>query len=176
MDLDLWSYLPSAIPCLTPSFSSSLLVAFTSSSSRLLLLPHLLVLCCLPVILGCEMVWKSSWYHHATTTIIGCKIIGLVVVGLIVTLGMTDVTGQGKKCFMAATNFVAHCVGNIVGPQLIKSERKTRYFPEFRLAFITWHILATEYQLESRALIFLQLLHHDRGGHNTLLPNSNSTK
>lgn len=100
----------------------------------------LLVLNCLPVIAGCAMIWRSSWYHHAATPVVGYTIIGFFgpVVSLIITVGMSNVAGQTKKCFMAATIFVAYCVGNIVGPQLIKSQTKSRHYPELWLGLIIW--------------------------------------
>ncbi|KAL8965844.1 MAG: hypothetical protein Q9183_003663 [Haloplaca sp. 2 TL-2023] len=36
----------------------------------------LLVLCCLPVIAGCAMIWKSTWYYHAPTPVVGYTLIG----------------------------------------------------------------------------------------------------
>ncbi|APA14406.1 hypothetical protein sscle_12g091760 [Sclerotinia sclerotiorum 1980 UF-70] len=98
----------------------------------------LLITCCLPVIAGCAMIWKSSWYRHAATPVVGYTIIGFFgpVVSLIITIGMANVAGQTKKCFMAATIFVAYCVGNIVGPQLIISQTKSRHYPELWLGLI----------------------------------------
>jgi MFS family permease len=100
----------------------------------------LLVLCCLPVMAGCAIIWKSSWYHRAAAPVVGYSIIGWfgAVVSLIITIGMVNVAGQTKKCFMAATIFVAYCVGNIVGPQLIKSQTKSRHYPELWLGLIIW--------------------------------------
>jgi MFS family permease len=100
----------------------------------------LLVLCCLPVLAGCALIWRSSWHHHAASPVAGYSIIGFFgpVVSLIITVGMANVAGQTKKCFMAATIFVAYCVGNIVGPQLIKSETKSRHYPELWLGLIIW--------------------------------------
>jgi len=100
----------------------------------------MLVLCCLPVIAGCAMIWRSSWYHHAATPVAGYSIIGFFgpVVSLVISVGMANVAGQTKKCFMAATIFVAYCVGNIVGPQLIKSQTKSRHYPELWLGLIIW--------------------------------------
>ena len=49
---------------------------------------------------------------------------------------MANVAGNTKKSFMAATIFVAYCVGNIVGPQLIKSQTKSRHYPELWLGLI----------------------------------------
>jgi hypothetical protein len=100
----------------------------------------LLVFCCLPVIAGCAIIWKSSWYHHAAAPVAGYSIFGFFgpIVSLIITIDMANVAGQTKKCFMAATIFVAYCVGNIVGPQLIKSQTKSRHYPELWLGLIIW--------------------------------------
>jgi len=100
----------------------------------------LLILCCLPVIAGCALIWKSSWHSHAASPVVGYSIIGFFgpVVSLVITIGMANVAGQTKKCFMAASIFVAYCVGNIVGPQLIKSQTKSRHYPELWLGLIIW--------------------------------------
>ncbi|KAE8446767.1 hypothetical protein EG329_011672 [Mollisiaceae sp. DMI_Dod_QoI] len=98
----------------------------------------LLVLCCLPVIAGCALIWRSTWSHRAAAPVVGYSITGFfgAVVSLIISIGMSNVAGQTKKCFMAATIFVAYCVGNIVGPQLIKSQTKSRHYPELWLGLI----------------------------------------
>jgi hypothetical protein len=68
---------------------------------------------CLPVIAGCAMIWKSEWTHHAATPVIGYSITGFFggTVSLIITVGMSNVAGHTKKSFMAATIFVAYCIG-----------------------------------------------------------------
>ena len=38
--------------------------------------------------------------------------------------------GHTKKSFMAATIFVAYCVGNIIGPLLVNSETRGQHYPE----------------------------------------------
>lgn len=100
----------------------------------------LLVLCCFPVIAGCALIWKSTWSRRAAAPVVGYSITGFfgAVVSLIISIGMSNVAGQTKKCFMAATIFVAYCVGNIVGPQLIKSQTKSRHYPELWLGLIIW--------------------------------------
>ncbi|TKA80529.1 hypothetical protein B0A49_01020 [Cryomyces minteri] len=91
----------------------------------------LLVLCCLPVIAGMAMIWKSTWSYHAAAPVVGYSIIGFFgpVVSLIITVGMANVAGATKKSVMAGTIFVAYCVGNIIGPQLIKSKTKAQHYP-----------------------------------------------
>ncbi|KAL8639477.1 MAG: hypothetical protein Q9228_003495 [Teloschistes exilis] len=112
----------------------------------------LLILCCLPVIAGCAMIWRSSWYHRAPTPVAGYTIIGFFgpVVSLIISLGMANVAGATKKSATAAAIFAAYCVGNsyglpeayqrqIIGPQLIKTPTLKRHYPELWLGLIIWY-------------------------------------
>ncbi|KAK8125960.1 MFS general substrate transporter [Apiospora kogelbergensis] len=98
----------------------------------------MLIVCCLPVIAGCALIWRSEWSHHAAAPVIGYSITGTfgAVVSLIITLGMSNVAGHTKKSFTAATTFVAYCVGNIIGPQMIKSQTKPAHYPELWLGLI----------------------------------------
>lgn len=100
----------------------------------------LLVACCLPVIAGFIIIWKSTWGHHPAAPVIGYSIIGFFgpVVGLTVTLGAANVAGETKKSFMAAATFVAYCVGNIVGPQMVRSESRGRHYPELWTGLTAW--------------------------------------
>ncbi|TQW10976.1 MFS transporter [Cordyceps javanica] len=100
----------------------------------------LLVGTCLPVIAGCALIWKSAWTRHAAAPVVGYSLTGFFggTASLIITLGMANVAGHTKKSFMAATIFVAYCVGNIVGPQLVWSETKSRHYPALWLGLIIW--------------------------------------
>ena len=75
----------------------------------------LLILCCLPVIAGCAMIWRSTWSHHAVTPVAGYTVIGFFgpVVSLVISVGMANVAGATKKSFMAGAIFAAYCVGNV---------------------------------------------------------------
>lgn len=103
----------------------------------------MLILSCFPVIAGCAMIWRSTWNHRPATPVAGYSIIGTfsAVVGLVITVAMSNVAGATKKSFMAAALFVAYCVGNIVGPQLIKSQTRSRHYPELWLGLIIWYVL-----------------------------------
>jgi len=92
----------------------------------------LLVANCLPVIAGCAMIWKGKWTYHAATPVAGYSLIGTfgAVVSLTIVVGMSNVAGATKKSCMAGAVFVGYCVGNIVGPQLIKSQTKKDHYPE----------------------------------------------
>lgn len=103
----------------------------------------MLVACCLPVMAGCAIIWKSAWTRHAAAPVIGYSITGTFggVVSLVITVGMSNVAGHTKKSFMAATIFVAYCVGNIVGPQLVRSQSKAQHYPELWLGLIICYVI-----------------------------------
>lgn len=100
----------------------------------------LLLLCCLPVISGFVMIWKSSWGHHPATPVVGYSIVGFFgpVVGLTVTVSAVNVAGETKKSFMASAVFVAYCVANIIRPQLMKIQSKAKHYPELWTGLIIW--------------------------------------
>lgn len=104
----------------------------------------MLILTCLPVIAGCAIIWKSEWTYHAAAPVVGYSITGFFggTVSLIITIGMSNVAGHTKKSFMAATIFAAYCTGNIVGPQLIKSQTRAQHYPELWLGLIIWYVLS----------------------------------
>lgn len=92
------------------------------------------------MIAGFAMIWKSEWGYRPVAPVVGYSLIGFFgpVVGLTITLGAGNVAGETKKSFMASAVFVAYCVGNIVGPQLIKSETKNMHYPELWTGLIIW--------------------------------------
>ena len=92
----------------------------------------MLIACCLPVIAGCAIVWRTNWYHHAAAPIAGYTIIGFFapVTSLIVSMGTANVAGNTKKSFQAAVIFVFYTVGNISGPFWVKSETVGQHYPE----------------------------------------------
>ncbi|PKS11283.1 hypothetical protein jhhlp_003045 [Lomentospora prolificans] len=114
----------------------------------------MLIITCLPVMAGCAIIWKSEWTHHAAAPVVGYSITGFFggTVSLIITIGMSNVAGHTKKSFMAATIFVAYCVGNIVGPQLVKSQSKADHYPELWLGLIICYLICI---LASLALYFV---------------------
>ncbi|KAL0777285.1 hypothetical protein CaCOL14_006803 [Colletotrichum acutatum] len=107
------------------------LAGWVCSKYRNIRIP-VLVGCTLPVVAGFIIIWKSDWSHRSVAPVVGYSLIGFFgpVVSLTVTLGASNVAGETKKSFMASAVFVAYCVGNIVGPQLVKSETKAQHYPE----------------------------------------------
>ncbi|KAK4158366.1 major facilitator superfamily domain-containing protein [Chaetomidium leptoderma] len=103
----------------------------------------MLILTCLPVIAGCAIIWKSEWTYRAAAPVVGYSITGFFggTVSLIITVGMSNVAGHTKKSFMAATIFAAYCLGNIVGPQLVKSQTRPEHYPELWLGLIICYII-----------------------------------
>ncbi|KAF2757182.1 hypothetical protein EJ05DRAFT_477399 [Pseudovirgaria hyperparasitica] len=119
-------------PLGTLCFISILVSGYLSTRFKNVMIP-ILLLNTGPVIAGCITIWKSSWEPpRPVGPVIGYTLIGTfgAVVSQIIVLGMSNVAGQTKKSIMAAAIFVAYCVGNIVGPQLIKSETKAQHYPE----------------------------------------------
>ncbi|KAI1495750.1 major facilitator superfamily transporter [Biscogniauxia marginata] len=114
----------------------------------------MLVVCCLPVIAGCALIWKCDWTYRAAAPVVGYSITGTfgAVVSLVITLGMSNVAGHTKKSFTSATIFVAYCVGNIIGPQLIKSQTKVYHYPELWLGLIICYCITI---VASVALLFV---------------------
>ena len=101
-----------------------------------------LLLCCLPVIAGFVIIWKSEWGLRPAAPVAGYSIVGFFgpVVSLTVALGAANVAGETKKSFMASAVFVAYCVGNIIGPQLVRSETKSEHYPELWTGLIIWYV------------------------------------
>jgi hypothetical protein len=110
------------------------------------------ILCCLPVIAGMAIIWKSEWYYRAAAPVVGYSILGFfgVPVTLTISLGMSNVAGNTKKSLMAANIFVAYCVGNIVGPQLVRSQTRAEHYPELWLGLIIWYVLSLQSPVLSR--------------------------
>lgn len=98
----------------------------------------MLILCCLPVIAGCATIWRSQWYDHAATPIAGYTLIGFFapVTSLTVSTAMANVAGASKKSYMAANVFVFYCVGNIVGPLLVRTQTLNEHYPQLWLGII----------------------------------------
>jgi MFS family permease len=92
-----------------------LVTGYVSSRKTGLIIPQL-VLCSLPVIAGCAMIWKSTWSYRAAPPVVGYTIIGFFgpVVSLIIVAGMSNVGGQTKKGLMAANIFVV-CIDQLEG-------------------------------------------------------------
>lgn len=99
-----------------------------------------LIICCLPVMAGFVIIWKSSWGVRPVAPVVGYSLIGFFgpVVALNVAVGAGNVAGETKKSFMASTVFVAYCVGNIIGPQMVRSETKNQHYPGLWAGLISW--------------------------------------
>jgi hypothetical protein len=103
----------------------------------------LLVVNCLPVIAGCAMIWRSEWTYRASAPVAGYSLIGTfgAVVSQTIVVAMANVSGATKKSAMAGTVFVAYCVGNIVGPLLIRSQEKGAHYPRLWTGLIVCYCI-----------------------------------
>lgn len=103
----------------------------------------LLIACCLPVVAGFVTIWKSDWggvNSRPVAPVVGYSLIGFFgpAVSLTVALGAGNVAGETKKSFVAAAVFVAYCVGNIVGPLMVRSQSRREHYPELWVGLIVW--------------------------------------
>lgn len=124
----------------------------------------MLITCCLPVIAGCVTIWKSQWGYHSAAPVVGYALIGFFgpVVSLIITIGASNVAGATKKSIMAASVFVAYTVGNIIGPQLVRSEQIEQHYPELWTGMVIWFASSLSGPRDcTDKLTRLQLLHNN---------------
>ncbi|KAI1261436.1 putative MFS transporter [Xylariaceae sp. FL1019] len=93
--------------------------------------------------IGIPLAGWAFWGHRPAAPVIGYSIIGFFgpVVGLTVGLGASNVAGETKKSFMASAVFVAYCVGNIVGPQLVRSQTRSQHYPVLWTGLIISYII-----------------------------------
>ncbi|KAF7591571.1 hypothetical protein BBP40_001451 [Aspergillus hancockii] len=120
----------------------------------------MLIACCLPVIAGCVIIWKSEWGYQPAAPVVGYALTGFFgpVVSLIITLGASNVAGATKKTIMAATVFVAYTVGNIIGPQLVKSETVGQHYPELWTGMVICYCIT----IAAAAALYLVLRRENR--------------
>ncbi|KAI1197887.1 putative MFS transporter [Nemania serpens] len=119
------------------------LAGWVCSRRRDLRIPTL-VLCCLPVLAGYVLIWKSTWGGgRPVAPVVGYSLVGFFgpVVSLAVSLGAANVAGETKRSFVAAAVFVAYCVGNIVGPQLVRSETRAEHYPALWTGLIIFYVV-----------------------------------
>ncbi|KAJ5128113.1 hypothetical protein N7448_008892 [Penicillium atrosanguineum] len=93
---------------------------------------HIYSAACLPVILGCCLLWKLP----SSNT--GGRIAGVYLVTFfgscyvqVIAFGTSNVAGYTKKSVFAAGVFMAYCLGNIIGPLLFDSKFAPRYSQSF---------------------------------------------
>ncbi|KAI1329170.1 putative MFS transporter [Xylariaceae sp. FL0255] len=112
------------------SATSGLITGLAGARWRNVRFP-LLLACTLPTIAGYIIIWKSAWDNHPVAPVVGYSLVGFfgAVVGLVIPIASSNVAGQTKKSFISAAVFVGYCVGNIVGPQLVKSQEKDQHYP-----------------------------------------------
>jgi MFS family permease len=139
-----WSVLHSIVwqfPLGAICFVAILVTGYLGSRIRNIRL-IMLVITCLPVMAGCALIWKSEWTYRAAAPVVGYSITGFfgATVSLVITVGMSNVAGHTKKSFMAATIFAAYCVGNIVGPLMVRSQTREQHYPELWLGLIIWYV------------------------------------
>lgn len=53
---------------------------------------------------------------------------------------MQNVAGATKKTIMSSMIFVGYCLGNIISPQLLKSQTRAQHYPLMYGGIIFWYV------------------------------------
>ncbi|KAL2194635.1 major facilitator superfamily domain-containing protein [Corynascus similis CBS 632.67] len=93
---------------------------------------HIISGSCLPVILGCALVWQLPSSSTAGR-IVGYYLINFFSASWVqcIGLGTSNVAGHTKKAVYAAATFMAYSVGNIIGPLMFDASYAPRYDKSF---------------------------------------------
>ncbi|KAI9172837.1 Thiamine pathway transporter THI73 [Paramyrothecium foliicola] len=93
---------------------------------------HIVSSACIPVILGCALLWQLPSSNRPG------RIIGYYLINFFssawtqcIGLGTSNVAGHTKKSVYAAVTFIAYSVGNIIGPLMFDASYAPRYDPSF---------------------------------------------
>ncbi|KXX81879.1 Thiamine pathway transporter THI73 [Madurella mycetomatis] len=93
---------------------------------------HIVSGSCVPVILGCALLWQLPSDNRAGR-IVGYYLINFFSSAWVqcIGLGTSNVAGHTKKAVYAAATFIAYSVGNIVGPLMFDASYAPRYDQSF---------------------------------------------
>ncbi|KAH6624054.1 major facilitator superfamily domain-containing protein [Chaetomium sp. MPI-SDFR-AT-0129] len=93
---------------------------------------HLISISCLPVILGCALLWQLP-SSNVAGRIAGYYLINFFSAAWVqcIGLGTSNVAGHTKKSVYAAATFIAYSVGNIIGPLMFDASYAPRYDQSF---------------------------------------------
>ncbi|KAH8424750.1 uncharacterized protein LDX57_002493 [Aspergillus melleus] len=87
---------------------------------------------CLPVILGCALLWQLP------DSMLAGRIVGFYLINFFssawtqcIGLGTSNVAGHTKKAVYAASTFVGYSIGNIIGPLMFDAKYSPRYNQSF---------------------------------------------
>lgn len=98
----------------------------------------LLIITCLPVIVGAAMIWKGDWANRAIP-LAGyylLPIFGAPFV-LMLSLSTANIAGSTKQSITAAMVFIGYNVGNIVAPYLVIASEAPIHYRRTFVAVIT---------------------------------------
>uniref|UniRef100_A0A8H7K4A7 Major facilitator superfamily (MFS) profile domain-containing protein n=1 Tax=Bionectria ochroleuca TaxID=29856 RepID=A0A8H7K4A7_BIOOC len=93
---------------------------------------------CLPIIIGCAIVWKASWNS------LGVPLFGFLLVGffatpyvMILSLVTANTAGQTKKVVVTGMVWFAYCVSNGVAPLLVRSTEQAQHYPSLFIPILS---------------------------------------
>jgi len=119
---------------------------------------YLLIAVCLPVILGCGLLFGLGRTSNLNGALLfAYYLLGFVFAGnpLILSWMMANVAGHTKKSTMMTAYQMASSVGNIVGPLMFNSADKPYYKPGLSGCLACFCILLVVYTLQILNLMYL---------------------
>ena len=90
---------------------------------------NLAIACCMPVIAGCLIIWKSSWEDR------GVPLAGIYLLSffagtyvMLLSVMTANTAGHTKKSFTAGMVWTSYCVSNGVAPQFVFGQEIASHF------------------------------------------------
>ncbi|KIM98676.1 hypothetical protein OIDMADRAFT_43519 [Oidiodendron maius Zn] len=89
------------------------------------------MICCLPVIAGCAMVWKSDWQHNRAAALWGFFMLTIfsATQAMILSLVGANTAGHTKKAVTAGLVWGSYSISNGIAPLLVKTTEKQQHYP-----------------------------------------------
>ncbi|KAK9326707.1 major facilitator superfamily domain-containing protein [Lipomyces starkeyi] len=87
--------------------------------------------CCLPVVTGCAMVWKSNWEHNKAVALWGFFMLPIFsgTQVMILSLVGANTAGHTKKAVTAGLVWGSYSISNGIAPLMVKTTETTMHYP-----------------------------------------------
>jgi uncharacterized membrane protein len=87
--------------------------------------------CCLPVITGAIMIWRSNWEQTKAVSLWGFFILTIFSATQVMVLSLVgaNTAGHTKKAVTAGLVWASFSASNGVAPLLVKTQEKAQHYP-----------------------------------------------
>ena len=95
--------------------------------------------CCLPVIAGAVMIWKSNWPHTKAASLWGFFMLTVFSGTQVMVLSLVgaNTAGHTKKAITAGLVWAAYSVSNGIAPLLVKTQETAQHYPSSLIPIIS---------------------------------------